>query len=316
MAKLHLFIAGKPHEFSKATVTMSIEQLAHTFDCDIVPMPITKPLDVEFKLDKETLFKGTIDGTDTTTSSNAKGLRIFGRSQSANMIDSKIKMDAVYNQTLFELLKTIAGKFGLSAKNNVTTKLAEVQEFQINAESPVSNLAQIARQQNLMIYESNGSIVIEKPGQFEIKNIRLEDSKNLTGFSIQRNWSDLFYHIEVQGAYDDSEASITYAPANSYRTKVIIADKLQDSASCKSRAEYERDLAIAKGLTISGTVPGLHSQLGINAINKIMEVYSAPESFHEKLLLKSLTLNVEGNSENTQISLFRPFSEVLPNESA
>lgn len=316
MAKLTLFIDGKKHPYSKATVTMSIEQLAHTFDCDITPLPITRSLDVEFKLDNETLFKGTIDGTDTITSSKNKGLRIFGRSQTANMIDSKIKMDAVYNQTLFELIKSIAGKFGLGAKNNVTTKLAEVPEFQINAESPVSNLAQIVRQQNLMIYESNGSIVIEKPGQFEIKNIRLEDGKNLTGFSIQRNWSDLFYHIEVQGAYDDTEATITYTPANSYRTKVIIADKLQDSESCKSRAEYERDLAIAKGLTVSGTVPGLHSELGVDAINKIMEVYSAEESFHEKLLLKSLTLNADSNSENTQVSLFRPFSEVLLNESA
>lgn len=309
MNKLHLFINGQSVQFYAASLVFSVEQLAHTFNCSIPIYNITQPLPVEFKLNDKTIFTGQIDGTDTQTDSGRETLRIYGRSLSANLIDSRIKMDAIYGQPFDKLLAKVVADFGLGVNNQVKGALPQIPEFQINAENPVSNLAQIARQQGLVMFEHLGAIQIEKPGQFTLENIRLEEGINLQNFRISRNWADQFYHYEVQGAWDSAEAIVTYAAANTSRKKIIIADKLQDQASCQARAEYERDLAIAKGLTVSATVPGIHPQLTAATLNKIVQIQSKPKGFNENLLMKSITINVTDKQQSTNIALFRAFGQ-------
>lgn len=311
MSKLTMKINGKMVAFFSATLTFSIEQLAHTFDVTIAPASIKAPLQVAFYLDEEAVFVGQIDGTEEQVSGNQDVLRIFGRSKSANMIDSRIKMDAVYVQRLDSLLKLIAGQFELSVKNHFQGSLPEIFEFQINAESPLANLSQVAKQQRLTLIEQLGTVVIESPGQFAVQNMRLEEGVNLSSFSIKRNWSHQYHHYEVQGAWAGEEAIVTYLPANQARKLIVIADKLQDAASCKSRAEYERDLAIAKSLTVSATVPGLHKELTGASINKIVQVVSKRRNFRESLLIKSVSMSVTDKEQNTQIELFRPFDEAV-----
>ncbi len=306
MNKLLMVMDGRQIAFESATVTFSIEQLAHTFNCSIPYERIDSPLPVQFYLNDRLIFTGQIDSAGSTSQ---KQLNVSGRSLSANLIDSRIKLDAIYNQKFDALLSIIVKDFGLGVKNNVKTDLPLIPEFQINAESPLQNLAQIAKQQNLILLEQNGIIQIEKPGQAVIENMLLEEGTNLQELSIQTNFANQFYHYEIQGAWDGAEAVVTYAPANTCRKKVIIADKLQDQASCQSRAEYERDLAIAKGLTLSGVVPGLHKELSNQTINKIIQVKSAERNFNESLLIKSISLTANPNSAQTAIELFRPFNE-------
>lgn len=311
MADLSLTINNQPVAIYSASLVFSIEQLAHTFDCMIEPFKIDQPYPVEFKLSNTTILVGQIDISEDSSHPEKSQIKIKGRSSTANLIDSRIKVDAIYGQTLEQLLAKIAGEFGLDVKSNVQGNLSEVPEFQINAESPLSNLAQIAKQQNLILKENNGTIEIEKPGQFEIENILLEEGKNIQNLSITRNWANQFFHYEVQGAWDNAEAIVKYDAANANRKKVIISDKLQDQKSCQQRAEYERDLAIAKSLTVTGTIPGLHAQLTGASLNKMMQVVSPFKEFNEKLLLKTLTLSISAESESSQVEFYRPFKEVV-----
>ncbi len=306
MNQLILKIDGETIPFEQADLTFSIEQLAHTFNCTINYKHIDRPLPVQFYFNDEVIFKGQIDSTNSNAN---KMISISGRSLSAHLIDSRIKLNAIYNQPFDALLNLIVNQFGLSVNNKVATPLPIIAEFQINAESPLQNLAQIAKQQNLILLEQNGQILIERPGQSAITNLILEEGKNLQELNIQHNFANQFYHYEVQGAWDGAEAIVTYSPANTCRKKVIIADKLQDQASCQTRAEYERDLAIAKGLTVSSKVPGLHKELTNSILNKIIMVKSNQRSFKERLLIKSIRLVVTPTEQNTQITLFRPFSE-------
>lgn len=310
MSRLTLFINGQRIPFLSADVSFSIEQLAHTFTCSIAPMVITKPLPVEFKLNDKRVFIGSIDTASSNTASSEFAMSLSGRSLSANMIDSKITMDAVYDQTLDALIGSVAGDFGLTVTSLVdTSALGAIEEFQINAESPVDNFSQLAKEQGVILIERNGVLTIENPAHAALQRVRLEVGKNIESITIDRNFTKQFYHIEVQGQWNDAHAVVTYAPANTQRKMVIVSDQLQSAASCKARAEYERDLAIAQGLTVSTSIPGLFNELTGDAINRIIPVIDAHQKFNEQMLIKSLTLSVNDSSSETKIELFRPFEE-------
>jgi len=310
MSKLSLFIDGQYVPFQSAALSFSIEQLAHTFSATIPDIDISDPLPVEFKLNNAVIFSGQIDSSSDDVSSGEDKVSISGRSKSANLIDSRIKIDAIYGQRLDQLLARIVGDFGLSVKNNLPSfmPLPLVPEFQINAESPVANLVQIAKQQNLILIEQNGVIVIERPGEFTEKNIQLKMGINTQNLSIKRNWANQFYHYEIQSSQEvEAEAIVLHKGIATCRKKVIIADKLQDAASCRTRALYERNIAIAKGLHASATLPGLYSELTGFALNKLMSVQG--KKFKESLLVKTVSISVSETSESTSVELFRPFGE-------
>ncbi|RYU50023.1 phage tail protein [Aliivibrio finisterrensis] len=310
MSRLTLFISGQRIPFLSADVSFSIEQLAHTFTCSIAPMVITKPLSVEFKLNDKRIFIGAIDTASSNTASSEFAMSLSGRSLSANMIDSKITMDAVYDQALGALIASVASDFGLTVTSLVdTSALGVIEEFQINAESPVDNFSQLAKEQGVILIERNGVLTIENPAHATLQRVRLEVGKNIKSITIDRNFTKQFYHIEVQGQWNDAHAVVTYAPANTQRKMVIVSDQLQSAASCKARAEYERDLAIAQGLTVSTSIPGLFDELTGDAINRIIPVIDTRQQFNEQMLIKSLTLSVNDSSSETKIELFRPFEE-------
>lgn len=307
MSKLMLFIDGLRVPFQSASLSFSLEQLAHTFSATIPNIEINKPLPVQFKLHNTVIFSGQIDSASEDISGTADKVQISGRSKSANLIDSRIKINAIYNQRFDQLLESIVSDFGLGVQNNLPAfmPLPLVPEFQINAESPVANLAQIAKQQNLMLIEQNGVIVIERPGEFKEKNIQLKMGVNTQSLSIQKNWANQFYHYEIQGAWDGAEATVLDESISCCRKKVIIADKLQDEASCQTRALYERNIAIAKGLHASATLPGLYPELTGAALNKLLSVQK--NNFKEDLLVKTVNINVSETAETTKVELFRAF---------
>ena len=310
MSQLSLFIDGQRALFLSAEINFAIEQLAHTFTCSIVPMVITKPLPVEFTLDGKRIFIGTIDTVGTNTASSEFSMSLSGRSLSANMIDSKITMNAEYDQTLDSLIGSIASDFGLTVTSLVdTSALAVIEDFQINAESPVDNFAQLAKEQGVILIERNGVLTLENPAHAPLQGIRLEVGKNIESLSIARNFTKQFYHIEVQGQWNDAHAVVTYAPANTQRKTVIVSDQLQSAASCLSRAEYERDLAIAQGVTVSTSIPALFYELTGSAINRTVPVVDVHQGFNEMMLIKSLTLSVSDSGASTSVELFRPFEE-------
>ncbi len=310
MKKLTLLIDNKPTVFFSADITFSIEQLAHEFSCSISPMSIERPLPIEFKLDGKRIFLGAIDTASTATSSSAHSMSISGRSKSANMIDSCITMDAEYGQTVDVLLRTIAKQFGLGVNCLVDpSSLKPIAEFQINAESPVDNFAQLIKEQGFILVERNGVLTIENPAHDAVEGVVLEVGKNIGSLNIDRNFTEQFYHIEVQGQWDDAHAVVTYAPANTQRKKVIVSDQLQSAESCLSRAEYERDLAIAKGLNASTSIADLFIELTGCAINRTLRVIDSHQAFNEMLLVKSLTLSVTESTSETKVAFFRPFKE-------
>ena len=310
MNQLFLFINGQRVAFLSAEIGFALEQLAHTFTCSIVPMVITNPLPIEFKLDGKRIFIGTIDTVGTNTASSEFAMSLSGRSLSANMIDSKITMDAVYDQTLDALLGNIASEFGLTVTSLVdASTLGTIEEFQINAESPVDNFAQLAKEQGVILIERNGVLTLENPAHAALQGVRFEVGNNIESLSITRNFAKQFYHIEVQGQWDDAHAVVTYAPANTQRKTVIVSDQLQSAASCLSRAEYERDLAIAQGVTASTSIPALFYELTGSAINRTAPVVDVHQNFNEMMLIKSLTLSVSDSGASTSIELFRPFEE-------
>lgn len=308
MSDLTLHINNKKVRYSQASIVFSIEQLAHSFNATIPNVDIKEPLPVQFKLGGEVIFTGQIDAAGNDVNSSSDQIKITGRSLSANLIDSRIKLDAIYNQTFDKLMNMVVGSFGLGVRNEAGI-LPEVPEFQINAESPLENLSQIAKQQNLMLIEDSGDIVIQKPSQHHEQNTVLEVGNNIESLNITRNFKDQFNTYEIQGGWDDAFAIATDSSVNSSRIKVIIADKLQDSASCKTRAEYEKNIAIAKGLHASTNLAGLHKALTGKAINKTIAVKNSKKNFSETLLIKTISITVSDKSESTSVEMFRAFGD-------
>ena len=308
MKKVTLLINGNLVPFYSASLNYSVEQLAHTFSADIPPMSITSPLPVEFRLDDKPILTGQIDDTDSSTESSAHKLTITGRSRSANMIDSRITMDALYNQNVAKLLANLSKPFGLSVQSQVGA-MPLIDEFQITAESPVENIAQIIREQGYMLIERNGVLTIEHTAHATIQGIGLQVGKNIESLNLKRTFNKQFYHTEVQGAWDESYAVITNPNVNKQRVMVIICDQLQNAKACFSRARYERDLAIAESLTATSTIADVFQELAIDGLNRVIRVMDEQQGFNEMLVIKALSLSVSESSASTSIELFRPFKE-------
>lgn len=308
MKKLSLLINGVSVPFYQASVNYSTEQLAHTFSCTIAPMQISKPLSVEFRLGDSTILTGQIDQAESSTGSSSHEISIAGRSKSANMIDSCITMDALYEQNVEKLLRSLAKPFGLSVKSLVKA-MPNIPEFQINAESPVDNIAQIIREQGFMLIERNAVLTIEDTAHSIINGIGLEVGNNVESLNIKRTFDKQFHKTEVQGAWDDASAIITSPSINKARTRVIMCDQLQSAEACLSRAKYERDLAIAESLSVSSTIANVFTELAINGLNRVIRVIDKEQSFNEMLMIKALSLSVSESSASTAIELCRPFKE-------
>ncbi|MER2495749.1 phage tail protein [Vibrio neptunius] len=308
MNQLTMHIDGQPHTFYQANLNYSTEQLAHTFNCSIEPMNIDRPLSVEFFLNDQSIFIGQIDEAESETGASEFTMPIAGRSKSANMIDSRITMDALYNLDVEALLRKLAKPFGLGVKSLVQG-MPKIEEFQINAESPVENVAQLIREQGYMLIERNGVLTIENTAHATIDNVGLEAGNNINSLSIKRTFNKQFHTIEVQGQWDDASAQLTNPNIERSRTMVITSDQLQSSAACLSRAKYERNLAIAESLTASTSVAELFPQLAIDGLNRVIRVIDKQQSFSEMLVIKSLGLSVSESAASTSVELIRPFKE-------
>jgi len=308
MQKLTMLINGSPTPFYSADLKYSVEQLAHTFSCKIPPMVIASPLPVEFRLSDRVILTAQIDQTDSSTATSAHELTISGRSRSANMIDSRITMDALYEQNVEKLLRSLAKPFGLSVKSLVRS-MPLIPEFQITAESPVDNIAQVIREQGYMLIERNGVLTIENTAHATINGIGLEVGKNVESLDITRTFNKQFHRIEVQGAWDDANAVVKMPGINPSRTMVIICDQLQSSEACMSRAKYERDLTIAESLTVTTKIANVFHQLAVDGLNRVIRVSDQEQNFNEMLVIKGLGLSVSESSASTTIDLFRPFKE-------
>lgn len=310
MNKLTLRINGTTVVFYRADLNYSLEQLAHTFSCSIPVMNIVEPLPAEFYLNDKLILTGQIDEVNSTTDSSNRTITISGRSKSANMIDSRITMDALYNQQIDKLLRKMAAQFNLNVQCLVnTSSLKTISEFQINAESPVENIAQLIREQGFVLVERNGVLTIENTAHATIQGIGLEVGNNIEKLDISRKFDKQFHTIEIQGAWDDASASVISSSIDSSRTMVIICDQLQTTEACLSRATYEKNLAIANSLTASSSIADIFPALAIDGINRVIRVIDKKQNFSEMLVIKALGLSVSESSASTSIQLARPFKE-------
>lgn len=308
MSQLNLLINGAPVHFYQANLNYSVEQLAHTFSCTIPSMSISAPLPVEFWLGEHLVLLGQIDKADSSTDDSAHTLSISGRSKSANMIDSRITMDALYEQDVEKLLRKLAKPFGLEVQSLVGA-MPLIPEFQITAESPVENVAQLIREQGFMLVERNGILTIEHTAHAIIQGIGLEVGNNISSLDLSRDFSQQFHRFEVQGAWDDAHAVVTSPGINPARTMVIICDQLQSVEACLSRARYEHNLAIANSLTASSSIADVFPELAIEGLNRVIRVMDKQQNFNEMLVIKALSLSVSESSASTTIELSRPFKE-------
>ncbi|MGR5478995.1 phage tail protein [Vibrio crassostreae] len=308
MNQLTMQIDGLKHPFYEAHLNYSVEQLAHTFRCSIVPMKIVEPLPVEFFLNEQLIFVGQIDSADSDTGSSSQTVSVVGRSKSANMIDSRITMDALYDLNVEDLLRRLAKPFGLGVKSLVK-EMPMIPEFQINAESPVENVAQLIREQGFVLVERGGVLNIENTAHAIMNNIGLEVGKNIESMNIKRTFNQQFHTIDVQGAWDEASAQITNSNIQRARTMAIVSDQLQTADACLSRAKHEKNLAIAQSLTASSSIAGVFPELAIDGLNRVIRVKDEEQDFSEMLVIKSLELSVSENSTRTEIELFRPFKE-------
>ncbi|EKO3931978.1 phage tail protein [Vibrio fluvialis] len=308
MSQLTMHINGTQTAFYSAELSYSLEQLAHTFRCKVPVMAINQPLPVSFYLGGQLILKGQIDQVKSATDSGSHSVTITGRSVSANMIDSRITMDALYDQPMDKLLRRLAAPFGLRVESLVSA-LKAVPEFQINAESPVENIAQLIREQGLAMIERNGVLTIENTAHSIIQGIGLEVGNNIERLEIARQFHTRFHRTEVQGAWDDASAVVTAADIDASRTRVIICDQLQSADACLSRARYEHNLAIAQSLTASASIAGLFPALAIDGLNRVIRVIDQTQQFSEMLVIKALSLSVSKSAQTTSMTLFRPFRE-------
>lgn len=205
--------------FQRLYIRMSLEEICHYMEMDVsenVAVEIRKhsKLRVYYSSGGIERLVSTIcvDTVGRLLNAESKSYRITGRSPARDIIDSSWS-EQLREQTLFECLKHIAGRFEIDCKYFTEADPSSLLEsFEWENESPWQKLVSAAMGQEFLLYSSQaGGIYLNKvSGQQRPEMFSLVNNRNLEEISIEDNGELQFHEYVIIGeagsaiVYDNS----------------------------------------------------------------------------------------------------------------
>ena len=319
---------GKVYRFWKrASVTRGMEQLAGTFELEVMPgqddgalLELQEGTACRIALDGETVIDGYIDHFSAGLELSGRTLRLSGRDKTCDLVDCTAQPPNQYlNQSPERILASLLAPFGvpLVVEGDLGAPFAS---FAIEPGETVHEaVVRLCRARGFLpIADRRGGLRVLRPASV-LEPVAIEEGENVKAASADYDASELFSAITVKGqsaGTKDARGRIRNGAAfaatdprvQRFRPLVVIAQGQATAADCQRQALWEMASRNGKALKAEATLYGWRQAPGgkLWDIDQLVRVELPSCYVDEPLLVVGVTytLDAEGGSE-AKLSLLR-----------
>lgn len=328
--------------WKEINIQRGIEQISGSFDVGVserwpgqsTPRRIRPGDACTVSVDGETVITGYVDDLRMSYDSDQHTVQVSGRDKTGDLVDcSAIHSPGEWhNIGLLKLAGILCQPFGINVKSTAdlgsSLKSFAVQE----SETAFEALDRAARMRGvLLMTDGRGGLLMTRSGSTQ-SSTRLVRGRNILGASGEYSHKDRYstYRIKGQrrGTDDDVDIpeAITEINASSldsgvkrYRPLLVLAEDLGDGISFKTRSDWERSTRVSKSIRSTVTVQGWREQGESGSLwtpNELVHLDDEWQGINSKLLIASVTFELDENGTRTVLSLTHPaaFDELSDSE--
>lgn len=316
--------AGEYAGWESMRITLGLDQLSGAFELavsgdnarELSKHPLRKGLECKVLLNGQVVITGYINKRRPAYDKNSHTLSISGRDVTCDLVDCSaiVPNQELHNVTLADAARQLIAPFP-TIKLDCPAPGAPFPKFVINEGDTIFGVLEShAKQRGLMIYTTgDGVLRIRKP---EVKGtgLTLTEGDNILAASAEDGDDEQFaeYIVKAQKADDgkhQAEQRYTDPSVRKGRVRVITAEKPDDGAEIKNRAEWEAKLRQAKSVTAAVSVQGWESKAGkLWRLGDSLKLHSPALEFnHRAVVVNNITYAVDDNSgTTTELALVLP----------
>lgn len=278
--------------------------LLDKFTIDQTAWELTPGRRAHMHLGKNAVFEGYIDNMDVSFSANTKNVTLQGRDRTADLVDCSVTGESEYQAlTLDQIATKLCEPFGVKVLN-LTDVGNPFESISVKPSEKVFDLlTRLARQRGVILYSStHGNLIINKRATTRAQT-ELVQGVNILEASANYTNTDRFSEYTVKAQNDgtigsksedatEGEGTATDAGVGRFRPIVMISEAAGDSASAKSRAQWEATFRAAKSATIKVKVQGWREKTGeLWDVNKLVFLDSPKIGIKDQLLISKVTFS-------------------------
>jgi prophage tail gpP-like protein len=279
--------------------------------------PIKRGERCEYQIDGRTVVTGFVDTVSPFYTKQEHGIRVSGRSHTADLADCSTA-DRQYNgQTLAQIAQAICKPFGIRVR--VETGVGDAfDRFSVESETAFGAIERAARQRGVLLASNaGGDLVLTRRASGSIgAELRLGDNI-LDGYAeISDRDRYSLYTVTGQSIGRDNwygeqaatpKAAVTDPGIKRYRPRRIDAEHQGAGAALLTRAEWERNIRAGRGTRIEYTVQGWYaSSRQLWEPNWLVRVVDAYLDLDRDLLITDCTYSLNESGTITRLGLTLP----------
>lgn len=265
-----------------------------------------------------------IDEVDEETQKDSHGIIVSGRSAARDIIDSKWSGTILGQPTLLEVLRKIAGEFGLESKDVIClpTNRGDITKpvfsFSWENESPWQKLLTIADAQGFIITSNQlGGLYIEEPSRGSNGwGFAIEEGVNVRHPRRSENGAEQFHEYIVNGSGNQGTATDSTCP-NKRKLTINLTEFVTDQEQLNRRAKTEmlrrRSDKITCELSGWGLTEEQIKKLGGTfqkeifwEVNLLIPVKLPSCGVNDKMLISQVEYTADAKSLSCDVTLVKP----------
>lgn len=286
MTGLTLEVDGRRWKgWKEVRVTRGLDRAASDFEIAVTekwpgqaePWPLGPGQPCNVLLDEEPVITGHIDSYEPSFDSAAHGVRIAGRSKTADLVDcaALVKGGQYRNYGIDAIARALCQPFGIEVVMEAAAgkRFADVQIQP--GETCFELIERLCRLRALLASDdARGRLVLTRArAGSRPRTEPLEQGVNILAASAALSHAARFsdYHVRGQQAGTDNlfgaaasqpAAHVKDAAVKRYRPRLVLAEAQGGGASFKERAEWERAAAAGKGTAVAVSLAGWRQSTG------------------------------------------------------
>lgn len=336
MSSLLIEVNGVEYKnFKSASVMSNLDAIADTFEFDatvtkINPLPFTLNDECKISADGVTVLTGFIEGINVTYNSRTHTVNIFGRSKTADLVDSNIdKLELKAPITLKEVIEKVISHIGadISVIDNVGSiesfKKAEDLLSPEVGENAFEFIEKTARKRQVLLTSNgDGNVVMTNAGSDSapqaLQNIIGAENNNIESGAVSYDNTEQFNKYIVKSQLNPTTTSFAGDTNNksivgqksestinseirSSRQLVIQAENASSDKECEKRAKWESNIRGSRSVIYSTTLPNFSHNGNLWKVNQVTSIKDDFVRISMKMLVN--TVEYISESDNTQLIL-------------
>lgn len=322
-SNLSLNIGGTSYEgWTSVSVTLSMESLSGSFSLTLTDKGGENPLNIKpndpctVLINGQVVITGYVDKVSPTFDAQTHKIEISGRDKAGDLVDSSVVNGTgqYKNQKIEDIVKKIAGPFGVNVTSNVSSKMLETFNVDQGA-TAFETIQKLAKRGNMLaVSDGKGGIVLTREAT-ETMGTALVEGVNILAANCDYDASQKHseYHVKGQKQGKDDEpvkkiarnsAVVQNEYVDRYRPLLLVHDGQADQAAVKERARWEATIRNAKATRADITVQGWQDGSGqLWGINRLVIVNSKWLGMNGTMLISSVNFTLDENGEIAKIAL-------------